>query len=75
MKTQGDSRIRMSIRTKLLVAILGVVLLFGSIHVYVVWRIVHTALEEEFYRKGVMLTRHLAYQLEEAVLYDDVPTI
>jgi signal transduction histidine kinase len=75
MQSKETNRIRFSIRTKLLVSILGVVLFFGSIHVYVIWRIVHETLEHEFFKKGVMLTQHLAYQLEEAVLYDDVPSV
>jgi len=56
-------------------SILSVVLLFGSIHIYFVFQIVNRALHEEFYKKGVMLTRHLAYQLEEAVLYEDETAI
>lgn len=66
---------RMSIRTKLLISIISAVLLFGSFHVYVVFRIVHTALEEEFLHTGIVLTRRLAYQVEEAVLYNDEGSI
>ncbi len=71
LKSGKSNSIRFSIRSKLMISILSVVLLFGSIHIYVVFQIVNRALKEEFYKKGVMLTRHLAYQLEEAVLYED----
>ncbi len=75
LKSGKSKSIRFSIRSKLMFSILSVVLLFGSIHIYVVFQIVNRALEEEFYKKGVMLTRHLAYQLEEAVLYEDKTAI
>jgi two-component system, NtrC family, sensor kinase len=67
--------IRFSIRKKLLLAFLGVIILFGSLQTGFIFQIVHNALSDDFEKKGTMLAKHLGTQLEEYVLYEDIEQI
>jgi signal transduction histidine kinase len=61
----------LSIRTKLLIAFLSTVILFGAINVFVVYRFVGGEVKDRFRDQSIRLTVHLSRELEEAVLYED----
>jgi signal transduction histidine kinase len=65
------ARPSLSIRSKLMIAILGVVIVFGSVHILLVNRLIEGPLEDQFEKRAVRLAFHLASELEEPLLYDD----
>ncbi|MDP2359800.1 MAG: ATP-binding protein [bacterium] len=64
-------RFPVPIRVKLLVPMLGLILVFGVVHVLVINRLVFHSLEREYIRNSVVAARVLSARLEEALLYGD----
>lgn len=63
---------KVSIQRKLLVAILAVVVVFGTVHIALIYSIITDEVEEQFVIHSVRLAYHLAGEIEESLLYDDI---
>jgi hypothetical protein len=63
---------KVSIQRKLLVAILAAVVVFGTVHIALIYSIITDEVEEQFVTQGVRLAHHLAGEIEESLLYDDI---
>ncbi|RMH78556.1 MAG: two-component sensor histidine kinase, partial [Calditrichaeota bacterium] len=59
---------------KFSLAIIAVVAVFGSINIYLIWDRVYAALQRESQKRGIYISRSLARQLVDPLLYEDYVT-
>ena len=59
---------------KFSLAIIAVVAVFGSINIYLIWDRVYTALQRESQKRGIYISRSLARQVVDPLLYEDYVT-
>jgi len=63
--------IKVNLFWKFSLAIIFIVTVFGSINAYLIWRNVQIALEEESEKRGLYISRHLAEEILNPLLYED----
>ena len=56
---------------KFSIAIISIVLLFGSINAYLIWDNVHGALEREIQKRGLYIAKNIARNAVNLLLYED----
>ncbi len=69
------SPFRFSIRAKIMIAILSVVIIIGAIQIYLVYNIIGGWLEDQYISNGIRLAYHFAEEIEEPLLYKDQLTV
>ncbi len=60
---------------KFTIALTGIVTIFGTVNVVLIWREVYEPLGQELESRGLFIARNLASQAVAPMLYDDVVTL
>lgn len=68
-------RFQLPLFWKFAIAIVTIVLIFGSINLYLIWRGIYDPLESEFQHRGEFVAQNIAHQSIGPVLYEEYSTL
>lgn len=71
-KSKGSERVKIPLFWKFTIGMVVVVVLFGSINVALVHRIIFSSLEEELQEKGVFMSQIISERAINYILFDDI---
>ncbi len=72
LKSKGTEKVKIPLFWKFTIGMVVVVILFGSINVALVHRIIFSSLEEELQEKGVFMSQIISQRAINYILFDDV---
>ncbi|HDZ12453.1 MAG TPA: sensor histidine kinase, partial [Bacteroidetes bacterium] len=67
--------LRIHLQTKFSVAVITVVLFFGSVNIYLIYQGVSTALKKELQKRLIYIAKNLANNCATPILYEDIITL
>jgi two-component system NtrC family sensor kinase len=72
LKNKGSERVKVPLFWKFTIGMVVVVVLFGSINVALVHRIIFSSLEEELQQKGIFMSHIISERAINYILFDDI---